>query len=63
MNSDKQEMVESAQVGNGFWDIGVGFWEVGIVLWDGRTFFITLSLFFCILIWLNHQLGASGQTR
>lgn len=57
MNSDKQEMVESAQVGNGFWDIGVGFWEVGIVLWDGRTFFITLSLFFCILIWLNHQLG------
>ena len=57
MNSDKQEMVESAQVGNGFWDIGVGFWEVGIGLWDGRTFTITLSLFFCILIWLNHQLG------
>ena len=57
MDSDKQEMVESAEVGDGFWDIGVGFWEVGVVFWSWRPFFLTLTLFFCILIWLNHQLG------
>ena len=45
MDSDKQEMVESAEVGDGFWDIGVGFWEVGVVFWSWRPFFLTLTLF------------------
>ena len=45
MDTDKQEMVESAEVGDGFWDIGVGFWEVGVVFWSWRPFFLTLTLF------------------